>query len=88
MHRLGLCYDGTPSTLEPILEMYNMSHLNISGTYTHYAVADSLNPDDIAYTQKQYNLFQKLINILRKKGINTGILHNQNTPAISSFFKF
>lgn len=88
MHRLGLCYDGTPSTLEPILEMYNMSHLNISGTYTHYAVADSLNPDDIVYTQKQYNLFQKLIDILRKKGINTGILHNQNTPATLHFSNF
>lgn len=88
MHRLGLCYDGTVNTLEPILEMYHMHNLNITGTYTHYPVADSLSPDDIAYTQKQYKLFQKLIGILKKKGIHTGILHTQNTPAALHFSNF
>jgi len=88
MHRLGLCYDGTPSTLEPILEMYSMPHITITGTYTHYPVADSLIPDDIAYTQKQYNLFQDLIDILKKKGIHMGILHSQNTPAALHFPNF
>ena len=88
MHRLGLCYDKTPSTLKPILQIYNMTHLNITGTYTHYAVADSLNPSDIAYTQKQYNLFQDLISILKKKGIHTGILHTQNTPCALHFPNF
>ncbi len=88
MHRLGLCYDGTSNTIEPILEIYNMSYLTITGTYTHYPVADSLNPDDIAYTQKQYKLFQDLIHILKKKGIHTGILHSQNTPAVLHFSNF
>lgn len=88
MHRLGLCYDGTPSTLEPILKIYNMPNLNITGTYTHYPVADSLSPYDIAYTQKQYNLFQDLISILKKKGIHTGILHSQNTPCALHFPNF
>ena len=88
MHRLGLCYDGTVTTMEPILEIYNLPHLNITGTYTHFSVADSLSPDDINYTQKQYDIFQDLINILREKGINTGILHTQNTPATIHFPNF
>ncbi len=88
MHRLGLCYDGTPNTIKPILEIYHLSHLNITGTYTHFAVADSLNPDDIAYTKKQFELFQKLITILREKNIHTGILHSQNTPATLHFPDF
>ena len=81
MHRLGLCYDGTPDTLFPILELYNLTHLSITGIYTHYAVADSLAPKDITYTQNQYQLFETLINELKKKGLPTGILHTQNTPA-------
>ena len=71
MHRLGLCYDGTPATLDAILEIYQLPHLTITGTYTHYAVADSLSPDDIAYTKQQYHLFQELIAILKEKHIST-----------------
>ena len=88
MHRLGLCYDGTCDTIEPILEMYHLSHLKITGTYTHFPAADSLTPDNIAYTKKQYELFQKLVAILRKKGINTGILHTQNSSATIHFPNF
>lgn len=88
MHRLGLCYDGTPNTLEPILEMYRMPHLNISGTYTHYPVADSLSSEHIAYTQQQYELFRELIDKLKERGIDTGISHTQNTPATLHFPDF
>ena len=88
MHRLGLCYDGTCDTLEPILEIYNLSHLKITGTYTHFPVADSLTSDNITYTKKQYELFQELIAILREKGIYTGTLHTQNSPATLHFPDF
>ena len=88
MHRLGLCYDGTCDTLEPILEIYNLSHLKITGTYTHFPVADSLTPDNITYTKKQYELFQELIAILSEKGIYTGTLHTQNSPATLHFPDF
>lgn len=88
MHRLGLCYDGTPNTINPILAMYHLSHLTITGTYTHYAVADSLAPADISYTKKQYQLFEELILILKEKGINVGIIHTQNTPATLNFPDF
>ena len=88
MHRLGLCYDGTPATLDAILEIYQLPHLTITGTYTHYAVADSLSPDDIAYTKQQYHFFQELIAILKEKHISTGILHTQNTPATLHYSDF
>ena len=88
MHRLGLCYDGTTNTIDAILAMYHLSHLTITGTYTHYAVADSLIPADISYTKKQYQLFQELMLILKEKGINTGIIHTQNTSATLHFPDF
>ena len=88
MHRIGLCYDGTCDTLEPILEIYNLSHLKITGTYTHFPVADSLTSDNITYTKKQYELFQELIAILSEKGIYTGTLHTQNSPATLHFPDF
>lgn len=82
IHRLGLCYDGTSDTLEEILQLYSLSHLSITGTYTHYAVADSLAPEDIAYTKEQCLLFELLISNLKSRGISPGILHTQNTPAV------
>ncbi|MBE6024348.1 MAG: alanine racemase [Cellulosilyticum sp.] len=88
MHRLGLYYDGTHNTLEPILEIYSLPHLTITGTYTHYAVADSLMQNHIDYTKAQYHLFQDLINLLKKKGISIGALHTQNTSAILHYPHF
>lgn len=88
MHRLGLCYDKTESTFNHIIQVYNLPYINITGTYTHYAVADSLKPDDITYTKNQYELFETLIKSLKEKGINPGILHTQNTPATLSYTNF
>lgn len=81
MHRLGLCYDGTSDTINPILDLYRLPNLTITGTYTHYAVADSFASKDVAYTRRQNELFKQLLGILQSYGISPGILHTQNTPA-------
>ncbi|MDO5522372.1 MAG: alanine racemase [bacterium] len=88
MHRLGLCYDGTASTLKPLLELYRLPNLTITGTYTHFAVADSLIVSDKDYTLHQNQLFQKLLCKLKEEGISPGILHTQNTPATLHYPEF
>ncbi len=88
MHRLGLFYDGKKKDISDILEIYNLCHLDITGTFTHFAVADSLNPKDISYTKNQYKLFNELISALKEKGINPGVLHTQNSSAVLNYPNF
>lgn len=88
MHRFGLCYDGTSSTMKPILELYHLTNIKITGTYTHFAVADSLQLEDINYTKEQNALFQNLIGCLKDHNLSPGILHTQNTPATIQYPDF
>lgn len=56
-------------------------HLELGGMCTHFAVADSLAPEDIDYTKMQYDAFMTAISNVEKAGINPGIRHCCNSPA-------
>ncbi len=88
MHREGILYDESEQELEHIIELYHSDYFRVSGIYTHYAVADSRNIDDMEYTRKQHTLFQSLLKELKKQGISTGFTHTQNTPATLHYPEF
>ncbi|WP_428768208.1 alanine racemase [Treponema sp. HNW] len=50
-------------------------NLYLAGMCTHLCVSDSLEPEDIEYTQRQIRLFRDSVEAVKKAGINPGILH-------------
>ncbi|MCL2175450.1 MAG: alanine racemase [Treponema sp.] len=56
--------------------------LELAGTATHFAVADSTDPQDIAFTHKQLADFKKAVTSIRNEGIDPGIVHAANSGAV------
>jgi alanine racemase len=56
--------------------------LKLAGTATHFAVSDSTDSGDIAYTQRQLRLFREAIDIIKDAGIEPGIVHAANSGAV------
>ena len=51
------------------------------GTMTHFATSDCKDPDSVAYTEKQFSLFRKAIDSIRREGLEPGICHCANSAA-------
>lgn len=59
-----------------------LKNLDFVGVFTHFAVADSLDASDIAFTRQQYNLFSCAITHLESDGFTFKIKHCNNSAAI------
>jgi alanine racemase len=57
-------------------------NLELAGIATHFAVADSADNEDIAYTQRQIALFKEAVDAVKTAGINPGIVHAANSGAV------
>ena len=56
--------------------------LCLEGTATHLSVADSLDPDNVAYTKEQLRRFRETVDSLKKAGLNPGIVHAANSGGL------
>jgi len=56
--------------------------LDLVGTATHFAAADSAAEDDIAYTEGQISCFNQTVENIVAAGINPGIIHAANSGAV------
>jgi len=56
--------------------------LELAGTATHFAVSDSTDAGDIAYTQLQLSRFKETVNAIKGAGIDPGIVHAANSGAV------
>ncbi|WP_308637951.1 serine racemase VanT catalytic subunit [Paenibacillus silvisoli] len=81
MNRLGEQSDRD----DEILSMYRHSRLQVTGTYSHLAEADSLDPSDIAFSRQQIGRFRQAIARIREAGLNPGQLHLQSSYGILNF---
>lgn len=70
------------SVLELVRTIAAYPSLHVEGTATHLSVADSLEPDDRAYTKRQLTRFTEAIDTIRQAGYNPGILHAANSGAV------
>ena len=61
---------------EELLSVLALPGLDCKAAYTHFAVSDSLDKDDVQYTKKQQ---EKLLSIAKGKGL---LLHSQNSGGI------
>ncbi|MDR2900004.1 MAG: alanine racemase [Treponema sp.] len=56
--------------------------LRYTGTASHFSAADSVNPDDIAYTKHQISIFKDAVEKIKAAGIDPGIIHIANSGAV------
>ena len=56
--------------------------LELAGTATHFAVSDSADERDIAYTKTQLARFNEAVGAIRDAGIDPGIVHAANSGAV------
>ena len=56
-----------------------MEPLHVTGIYTHFSCADSADPEDVAFTQTQYEAFAAVAEALQEKGYDVGLRHCTST---------
>lgn len=71
-------YGFMPSEVESAIKCYNFKNLNFIGAYTHFSSAFR----NIELTKAQLELFKDTMKQIEKAGINVGILHAANSPAL------
>ncbi|MCT4595827.1 MAG: alanine racemase [Anaeromicrobium sp.] len=77
MGRLG--FKPNESSIKDILQISSLSHVELEGIYTHYAVADEM---DKTFSKEQFNKFLYVIESLEKNNVNIKIKHTSNSAAI------
>jgi len=82
MGRIGLKHDTPEQCADEVESMMSIEKLSIEGIFTHFAVADSTDPDNIIYTQKQQNFITQTYDILVKRGIKLKHVHFMNSASI------
>ena len=81
MNRIGEKY----SNIENIKKIFELNNLNVLGMFTHFSSADSLEKDDIDYSNKQIERFLYIINEMKKLGYNPGKIHMQSSYGILNY---
>lgn len=81
MARLGFfCQEGQP-ILDELLQISRMEHLLVEGMFTHFPVADSLDPEDVAFTRSQFQTFRSFISAMEDAKARPRICHCCNSGA-------
>ena len=81
MGRIGLRYATPAECAAEIKEICGVEGLSVEGIYTHFAVADSDDPDNVAYTDHQERFITDTYDELVKLGIKLPHLHFMNSAA-------
>lgn len=81
MGRIGL-QASQPDCLEKLIRICSLSGLRTEGIFTHFAVADAADAENIAYTQKQEDLLFFAYEQLKQKGIALQHVHCMNSAAV------
>jgi len=81
MGRIGLRHDTPQECAEEIAEMMKIEKLSVEGIYTHFAVADSDDADNIAYTDRQQKYITDTYDALCGMGIKLPHVHFMNSAA-------
>ncbi len=80
MSRLGFDPD-CPGTMDCLKTLHASPHINITGTFTHFAIADCVGGGD-DYTSRQFEHFLQFCDKMKQSGIPHGIRHCCNSAGI------
>jgi len=78
MNRLGISLQDV-NCIARVLPRY--PHLNLHGTFTHFASSEALDSDD---TDRQETLFGEALSRMNALGLSPGVIHMANSAAIAS----
>lgn len=81
MHRLGV----SDKNISKVKSIFKMKNIKVCGIFTHLCCADSLRPDDAAFTKEQIDRFSTLIEALKEKGIPIPKLHIQSSYGLLNY---
>ena len=77
MSRLG--FPCEKNSIEQIKQIYGLSHISITGIFTHFSRADE--PDGLV-VGKQMKQYLDMVNALQNEGVSIPFKHLSNSPAI------
>lgn len=86
MGRIGIVCDDTKKCADEFEKMYALPNIDIEGAFTHFAVADSYDEDNIKYTEMQADKFFALQTELKRRGINLKHFHCLNSAGAAYHF--
>ena len=75
MHRIGVAKDD----YDAMAQIYQLKHIQVTGMFTHLPVADTGEPQHVDFTKGQIEAFFKAKEELKKRGIDPGYCHCQNS---------
>jgi alanine racemase len=79
MGRLGCHAEEAASLAKKIA---SAEKLTLGGVATHFAVSDSLDPANVAYTKEQLKKFNQAVSAIKDAGIDPGIVSAANSGAL------
>lgn len=79
MGRIGIVCEEINKCADSFEEIYNLRGLDVEGALTHYASADSMEEENILYTENQTEKFFALRDELNKRGIHLKHFHCLNS---------
>ena len=85
MSRLGVVTQEHDYHIDEVKAIYQMPALQVEGIFSHFSVSDELDDDNKAYTDKQVELYNRVLQDLKEAGINPGIKHLQNSYGILNY---
>lgn len=89
MGRLGFAArDNLENAVQEMAQAYALPGLTPVGVFTHFAVADSLSPDDLRFTARQYEILQEAIRRLAKAGRTFAVAHCCNSAGVFAWPDF
>ena len=78
MHRLGVPTDYTAA----VERIFRLPNLQIRGVFSHLCVSDSTAPESISYTHRQLKSFYGILDWMRNRGLDPGVVHIQASYGI------
>ncbi|MFD0620809.1 alanine racemase [Paenibacillus sp. GCM10027629] len=82
MYRIGFAYED----MDVVKDLFAYPGLHVQGVFTHFSVADQLNPEEEAYTRMQADRFDSCLYQLREYPV--GLTHIQNSAGIVNYPDF
>lgn len=79
MGRIGLRNDTPQETADEVERIMALPNIKVEGMFTHFAVADSDDEEDIAYTKSQRDFIIAVDDELKSRGINIKNVHFLNS---------
>lgn len=86
MGRIGLKFRTVSECADCAQRIINMKNINAEGLFTHFAVADSDEPDNIEYTEKQSDFIKSVYSELADRGMKLKHVHFLNSAGAGYHF--